>query len=213
MAQWNNLVVDGLPQDKLIGPPATELTIATGDVTPTKLMHRIDTEADAATDFLDGIVAGLDSQLLIIRAEAAARVPTVRHNQNAAATKNILLANGANVALSDPNMTLTLRYVAELDTNGAWVEIARAVGAPAVLSTTAPQPVDGTAAAAGSGTEASKDDHVHMLGPLTATLDVSQQQLDGARLENAASGPDAASEVVGQVYFDTALNRARIWHA
>lgn len=142
---------------------ATELTIATGDITRTQVYHIIDTEADAASDDLDGIIGGADGMVLIIRPINTTRTVVVRHNQNAATTKNILLANADNVTLDDETDFIMLVYDASLDTNGAWVEVCRGYGAVASLSNTTPQAV-GTTAAAGSGPAAARDDHVHDMG-------------------------------------------------
>ena len=76
-------------------------------------------------------------------------------------------------------------------------------GDAASLSDTTPQAVDGTAEAAGSGTDASRDDHVHALGPLTGTLDFNQNQAIGMVLHATDTPPDAATEVEGQVYYDS----------
>lgn len=51
----------------------TELTIATGSITPNRSRHTVDTESDAATDDLDTIVALTDGTLLIISAADSAR--------------------------------------------------------------------------------------------------------------------------------------------
>lgn len=48
----------------------------------------------------------------------------------------------------------------------AWRELAY-LDEVATLSDTEPQPVDGTAGSAGTGTKASRDDHIHMLGHVT----------------------------------------------
>lgn len=116
------------------------LTIASGDVTVTKSYHTIAGESGAA-DNLDGIVGGSDGDLLTIRPSSDSVTITVRHNQNAAATKNILLNGDSNIALDDEDDTLTLLYDAALDTNGAWIEFSRgdvstAIGAHNILSAT-----------------------------------------------------------------------------
>lgn len=45
---------------------------------------------------------------------------------------------------------------------------------------------------------------LHELGEPTGVIDINQQQLDGAVLEVAASAPDVASEVEGQIYYNSA---------
>ena len=71
----------------------------------------------------------------------------------------------------------------------------------ASLSASTPAPCDGTAASAGSGTAASKDDHIHALGPLAANLDCNQKQMTDMCLHRSASAPSPA--VVGQIYQDS----------
>jgi hypothetical protein len=69
------------------GATRSELTIATGSVTPGVNSHggsfTIDTEADAASDDLDNIVTTNvhDGELIIVSAQDAARVVTCRHAQ------------------------------------------------------------------------------------------------------------------------------------
>ncbi len=104
---------------------ATELTISTGDVAITQSYHRIDTQSDGATDNLDGMTGGNDGAILIIRPENNARTVVVRHNQNAANVKNILLAGGDNATLDDISDYMMFIYDVNLDTNGAWIEISR----------------------------------------------------------------------------------------
>lgn len=97
---------------------AAELTVATGAVTASQGLHRLDTEADAASDDLDTITAGsgmADGFLLVLRAENTARVVTLKDG-----TGNLLL--GGDYALSATDRTITLIYDG---TN--WREIARSV--------------------------------------------------------------------------------------
>ena len=65
--------------------------------------------------------------------------------------------------------------------------------------------VDGSAAALGSDDAVPHLDHVHALGPLVAALDCGQQQLQRQVLHATETAPDAASEVEGQIYFDTSV--------
>lgn len=55
----------------------SELTIATGAVTATQVMHTLDTESDAAADDLDTITKGVSNLLLITLANAA-RIVTLK---------------------------------------------------------------------------------------------------------------------------------------
>lgn len=182
---------------------AGALTIATGSVTATLVHHTLAGEGAAADD-LDKVIAGTDGQLLLIRRlEGAAYTVTVRHNQSAGVSDNILLASGDNYAMDGDVRMLLLMYDSSVDTNGAWQEVSRGLGAVAALTAATPQAVDGTAAAVGVGTLAARDDHVHALGPLVANLDAGQNQIIGHVLHAVAAAPDAASEIEGQIYFDT----------
>lgn len=116
--------------DDLIFNGATTLTIASGDVTRTGFYHSLAGES-GSTDNLDGIEGGTDGQLLLLRVSDDTVRITVRNNQNAGATKNILLAggdqNGQNYVMDDFFDQLLLIYNEALDTNGAWVEVSRGV--------------------------------------------------------------------------------------
>ena len=102
------------------------LTISSGDITPKVKLVIVAAESGTA-DNLDGIVttnipAGsgdADGAELLLMADAGDTI-TIRHNQNAAATKNILTDTGADIAMTG-NMVLRLLYNIALDTNGAWV--------------------------------------------------------------------------------------------
>jgi hypothetical protein len=69
---------------------STELTIASDVVTPTQIMHSVDTQADAAADDLVTITADAAkiNRLLILRCENAGRVVTIK------STGNIKLKHG-----------------------------------------------------------------------------------------------------------------------
>lgn len=93
----------------------SELTIASGVVTATSGYHRIDTEADAASDDLDTISGLTTGQLLVIRAENSARTVVVKNG-----TGNIQLDGASDFSLDNVEDTLTLIY------NGsAWLEISK----------------------------------------------------------------------------------------
>ena len=107
---------------------ATELTIATGDITATQNFHSVDTESDAASDDLIGIIGGSAGRMLVLRPANDARTVVVKHNGSAAASDNILLADDTDFTMDRLEDTITLLYDATLDTNGAWVEISRSTG-------------------------------------------------------------------------------------
>ena len=81
-----------------------------------------------------------------------------------------------------------------------WKKIAYA-DEVATLGTSTPIVVDGTAGAAGSAVVASKEDHIHPLGPLVADLDFNDKQAIDFCLENGATPP--ATPILGKMYFDT----------
>lgn len=66
-------------------------------------------------------------------------------------------------------------------------------------------PVDGTAEALGTDNAVPHLDHIHALGPLVADLACAQKQLSRAVLHAVATPPDAATEVEGQIYYDTTV--------
>jgi len=148
---------------------ATELTIATGDITVTQLYHTVDTEADAATDDLIGINGGNDGQFVVLRPVNTARTVVVKHNGSAAAADNILMGNNQDFSMDDDDDMILLIYDSALDTNGAWVEIARNVGAAATLSDTVPNTIEpDDTASAGTASDASRQDHEHAIVAATA---------------------------------------------
>jgi hypothetical protein len=89
------------------GSAETELTIASGSITPTAACHKVDTEADAATDDLTHLnpVNLPDGGLVMLRAVNSGRVVTVKHA--AGGTGEIHLVNGTDVNL-DPDTRLVL---------------------------------------------------------------------------------------------------------
>ena len=84
---------------------ASELTISGGAITATQTYHKVDTEADAASDDLDTINGGAAGDLLIIRAENDARTVVVKHN-----TGNIWIIGEQDVSLEDTEDHLWLIY-------------------------------------------------------------------------------------------------------
>lgn len=94
---------------------STELTLAADAITPTRIMHSVDTQADAAADDLVTITADAAKvgRLLIVRCENAARVVTIK------STGNIKLKQG-NLVLDDLE-----KFVLLMQHNATqWVEIA-----------------------------------------------------------------------------------------
>ena len=91
---------------------ATELTIAAGSVTQTRMYHTIDTEADAATDNLDTITQAA-GHFILIRAANDARDIVVKHG-----TGNIKLRGAADITLDTTEKALLLIY-----TGSNWVDL------------------------------------------------------------------------------------------
>lgn len=77
----------------------SELTIASGSVTATRSRHTLDTEANAATDDLTAIATGSvnDGTILVVSAENAARVVTLKHEAGGAG--QLHLASQQDIAL------------------------------------------------------------------------------------------------------------------
>ena len=87
----------------------SELTISVGEITVAQLYHRVDTEADAASDDLD-IINGLanDGELLVLHPENTARVITLKHG-----TGNIYIPGEADLALDNSSYHVLMIYDAE----------------------------------------------------------------------------------------------------
>ncbi|KKM71311.1 hypothetical protein LCGC14_1431890, partial [marine sediment metagenome] len=125
---------------------ATELTLdASGDIAITQSYHRVDTLSDAGTGNLDGMTGGNDGAILLIRPENDGRTVIVRHNQNAANAKNILLAGDDSATLAGISDYIMFIYDVNLDTNGAWIEISRSTEASAYFDADAIAAVEGEA--------------------------------------------------------------------
>ena len=107
---------EGLSTPKLlITPQAGELTIASGAVTVTDSVHRLDTESNAASDDLDTVNGGTDGYILILKTVSNSRDVTVKDG-----TGNLYLAG--DFTLSNTEDTITLRFDALID---GWVEVSR----------------------------------------------------------------------------------------
>lgn len=84
----------------------SELTIASGAITPTRSHHRVDTEADGATDDLETIntTSVSDGAILILRAENAGRTVVVKDG-----TGNINLQSNRDFTIDDLEKKLVLQ--------------------------------------------------------------------------------------------------------
>lgn len=130
-----------------------ELTIAAGVITPTRFLHRVDTQGDSAADDLDNILSTNlpDGSRLKLRAENAARVVTLRHQRGGAG--ELVLTNGEDFALNDSNRWIVLER-----RSTQWIEVLRSsvfgrrVGAAADAASVRTLLGLGTAALAATGT-------------------------------------------------------------
>ena len=113
----------------------TELTIATGAITVTQTRHKVDTEADAASDDLVTINGGATVNMIVLRAEADGRTVVVKHG-----TGNIWLQGKADISLDDLEDGILLFWDS---TNSKWFDIVSAVSAAANLTDEAPVVGDG----------------------------------------------------------------------
>jgi hypothetical protein len=99
----------------LLTPQSSILTVASGVITATDSVHRVDTEAAAASDDLDTINGGSDGYVLILRTSVNSRDVTLKDG-----TGNLYLAG--DFTLSHTQDTIMLRFDALI--NG-WVEVSR----------------------------------------------------------------------------------------
>lgn len=108
------------------GGAATELTIASGTITPTRAIHSVDTEADASTDDLSNIslTTQEDGRILILFAANGGR--TVRLKHSAGGSGQMMLAGAADYDLDETSKTIVLRREGT-----QWVEVALNPGSPA----------------------------------------------------------------------------------
>lgn len=96
---------------------STELTISSGAITPTQNYHTVDTEADAATDYLDTIANTnvSDGFILFLRQNNDSRDVEIRH-----ATGNIKCPGAANISMASTLSVVVLIYDATLT---AWLAL------------------------------------------------------------------------------------------
>lgn len=118
----------------------SELTIATGAITPTANSHTVDTESDAATDDLtdidDANMPG-DGARLTLRANNTGRTVVVK---NGTGTHKIHTADGSDISLDDDEKSIELELRA-----GEWYEISRSATVSSITSGTAQATTSGTA--------------------------------------------------------------------
>jgi len=102
---------------------SSELTIATGAITPTRSHHTVDTQDDDATDDLDTINTGsvTDGCETTLRAANTGRTVVLKHS-----TDNILMADDADFSLDDDEKSIRLQL-----RGSNWHELTRSDGLPA----------------------------------------------------------------------------------
>lgn len=90
---------------------SSELTIASGSIVATRSHHTVDTEADAAVDDLSNITTASvsDGAQLLLRAENAARVVTIKHEAGGAG--QIHLIGGRDIVLSSADTVIRLTRI------------------------------------------------------------------------------------------------------
>lgn len=137
---------------------ATQLTIAGGAVTASRSMHKIETEAAAASDDLATISGGSEGDLLFIRAYNTAHTVVVKHG-----TGNIYLLSGADFSLDDTEKMIMLVH------NGTyWIGLGGGGGVDASGVTFTPGTLgDWT----GSADPGDSDDALNQLASRVTTLE------------------------------------------
>jgi len=104
------------------GAAESELTIASGAVTPTTGTHQVDTEGDAASDDLASIVTtNLSVGLLLIRPVHADRTVVVKHAAGGAG--QVMLKGAADFSMDNTDKWLMLQRSGD-----DWVEVFRSYG-------------------------------------------------------------------------------------
>ena len=93
-----------------------EVTIAAGAITVDRSFHKVDTEANAATDDLETILGGETGARLVLKAAHSARTVVLKDGVG-----NLALA-GADFELDHENDRIELMYAE----NGVWCELSRA---------------------------------------------------------------------------------------
>ena len=102
---WNNQNLNNIKQVNMTDP--TELTIVSGAITKTQGFHTVDTESDAATDYLDTINGGTTGDLLFLEAANTART--------------IIMRDGVgNIRLSHENFIKSYSFKSSLGSSGTY---------------------------------------------------------------------------------------------
>lgn len=117
-----NKVIDFLTELAIHGQPETNNIATSGLITPTKSYVSVDTESGTAlSDNLDGIErTTIGDKMVIIRPKTAARIVTMRHNQNNSG--KLWLLDEEDFILRDPSYCSMLLWN---DSDSRWEEISR----------------------------------------------------------------------------------------
>lgn len=103
---------------------ATTLTIASDSIAPTQYLHKVDTQAAAATDDLATITGGVEGQVIALGIVSAARVVTLKHGNGSANTINC--PSALDLVLAATTDSVILRH------NGtSWDVVAVSIANPA----------------------------------------------------------------------------------
>lgn len=159
---------------KLIGMAATELTIASGVVAVTQLVHVVDTEADASSDDLDSLTGGQAEQIVMVRPASGARTVVLKH---AIGANKIATPGGISISLAEDTDWALLAH------NGTQWSV---IGSSAL--------VDTAAAIVSANTDATIPGDVALGLAASGTWTLSRQGTASLRLRRTAA---ASVEVYG----------------
>ncbi|KKN09149.1 hypothetical protein LCGC14_1049470, partial [marine sediment metagenome] len=192
------------------------LTISSGDITPVTRFVIIAAQT-GTTDDLDGIVTSgipgpsdADGAVIYLMADAGDTI-TIRHNQNAAATKNILTDAGLSITLTG-NIILRAVYNIALDTNGAWVVSSHSSGASHAVASHSD--TTATGAELDSLTDGSDADNLHAHEIFDSIISESTEGSDNIKIGVLGGTPRFIFEDAGETQweFDIAGSSFRIFN-
>lgn len=101
----------------------SELTIASGAITPTRSLHTVDTESDAGTDDLDSMASSsvYTGAIVILRAANTARTVVCKHQTGGAGSGQLNNIDNVDFSLDDSDKVIAYELRADSD----WYEIFR----------------------------------------------------------------------------------------
>jgi hypothetical protein len=122
------------------------LTIASGEITRSRTVHRVDTEGGAGTDDLVYIRGGSPGDIVVLRNLSPTKVVTCKH-VGGSGNDQVVLANGTDAVLADAVTPLVL----QMEENGiVWTELsgpndlARLVGSSEAIPYQFPMQIEGS---------------------------------------------------------------------